>query len=161
MPDGNSIVFHDTPGSGEGGAIKVVDLKTSQVSTIPDSDDMFAPVTSPDGRYISATSVDGQKLMLFDFALKKWSELAKMNVGFTDWSSDGKYLYFDTGLSDNPGVYRLRLSDRKIERVADLKGLRRSVSVWIPWSGVAPDGSPLLVRDISSQEVYALDLEAP
>ena len=70
-------------------------------------------------------------------------------------------MYFDTGLRDNPGVYRVRVSDRKIERVADLKGLRRSVSVWIPWSGVAPDGSPLLVRDISSQEVYALDLEAP
>ena len=64
-------------------------------------------------------------------------------------------------MSDNPGVYRVHVSDRKIERVADLKGLRRTVSAWIPWSGVAPDGSPLLVRDISSQEVYALDFEAP
>src|SRR6202011_5098326 len=135
----------------------VFDLKTVRVSTIPDSNDMFAPVSSPDGRYISATSVDGQKLMLFDFTTQKWSELVKMNVGFTDWSKDGKYVYFDTGLSDNPGVYRVRVSDRKTERVADLKGLRRSVSFWIPWSGVTPDGSPLLVRDISSQEVYALD----
>ncbi|MGA8313738.1 MAG: protein kinase [Terriglobales bacterium] len=161
MPDGNSILIHDSSGSGGDSGLKVVELKTARVSTIPDSGEMFAPVASPDGRYVSATSVDGQKLMLFEFATQKWSELAKMNVGFTDWSSDGKYVYFDTGLGDNPGVYRVRVSDRKIERVADLKGLRRTVNAWIPWSGVAPDGSPLLVRDISSQEVYALDFEAP
>lgn len=161
LPDGNSIVFHDAFGSGGSGAVRVIELKTAKVSTIPDSDNKFGPVASPDGHYIAATSVDGQKLMLFDFASKKWSELVKMNVGFTDWSSDGKYVYFDTGLSDDPAVYRVRVSDRKVERVADLKGLRRTVSAWIPWSGVTPDGSPLLVRDISSQEVYALDFEAP
>ena len=161
MPDGNSILIHDSSGSGGDSGLKVVELKTARVSTIPGSSELFAPVASPDGRYISATSIDGQKLMLFEFATQKWSELAKMNVGFTDWSRDGKYVYFDTGLSDNPGVYRVRVSDRKIERVADLKGLRRTVNAWIPWSGVAPDGSPLLVRDISSQEVYALDFEAP
>jgi hypothetical protein len=27
--------------------------------------------------------------------------------------------------------------------------------------GLTPDGSPLLMRDIGSQEVYALDFEAP
>jgi len=32
---------------------------------------------------------------------------------------------------------------------------------WNAWSGVTPDGAPLLLRDIGSQEVYALDLEAP
>jgi eukaryotic-like serine/threonine-protein kinase len=159
-PDGNSIVFHDTPGGG-GGVVKIVNLKTLQVTTIPDSKDLFAPVRSPDGGYLSATSVDGQKLMLFDFATRKWSELVKMNVGFTDWSRDGKYVYFDTGLSDNPALYRVRVTDRKVERVTDLKGVRRTVFAWIPWSGVTPDGSPLVVRDISSQEVYALDFEAP
>jgi hypothetical protein len=29
------------------------------------------------------------------------------------------------------------------------------------WSGLAPDGSALFVRDLSTQEVYALDLELP
>jgi Tol biopolymer transport system component len=82
-------------------------------------------------------------------------------VGFTDWSKDSKYIYFDTGLSEDPAVYRVRVADRKLERMADLKGLRRLVFAWTPWSGVTPDGSPLLLRDISSQEVYALDFEAP
>ena len=48
-----------------------------------------------------------------------------------------------------------------LERVADLKGFRRVVFAWIPWSGITPDGAPLLLRDISSQEVYALDLDTP
>ena len=30
-----------------------------------------------------------------------------------------------------------------------------------PWSGIAPDGSPLLVRDISNEEIYSLDLQLP
>ena len=29
------------------------------------------------------------------------------------------------------------------------------------WSGLTPDGAPLLLRDIGTQEVYALDFEEP
>ena len=68
-----------------------------------------------------------------------------MGVGFTDWSKDGKYIYFDTELSEE-AVYRVRVADRKLERAADLKGLRRLVFAWTPWSGLTPDGSPLLLQ---------------
>jgi Tol biopolymer transport system component len=160
LADGKHIVFQDNVGAKKS-AVRLLDLTSSQVSTLPDSDGMVFAVCSPDGRYIAATSLEGRKLMLFDFSTQKWSELLKTDVGFTDWSNDGKYIYFDTGLSENPAIYRLRVADRKLERVADLKGLRRAVSSWTPWSGVTPDGSPLLVRDIGSQEVYALDFDAP
>lgn len=29
------------------------------------------------------------------------------------------------------------------------------------WTGVAPDGSPILRRDLSIQEIYALDVDLP
>jgi hypothetical protein len=51
--------------------------------------------------------------------------------------------------------------DHKAERVADLKGFRRLVFGWLPWSGVTHDDAPLLLREISAQDVYALDFEAP
>jgi Tol biopolymer transport system component len=160
-PDGNSIVFVDAAGTLTLRAVKVINLKASQVTTIPDSEGLLLSLCSPDGRYIAATSVDGQKLKLFDFKLQKWSDLLKTNVGRISWSRDSKYIYFDTGLSAEPVFYSVRVDDRKVERVADFKGFRRVVSAWIPWSGVTPDGAPLLMRDLSTQEVYALDFEAP
>jgi eukaryotic-like serine/threonine-protein kinase len=161
MPDGHSIVFYDASGTSAPSALKIVDLKTLQVTTIPDSDSLFHPVASPDGRHIAAASVDGQMLMLFDFGTHKWSEPLKMNVGFASWSRDSKYIYFDTGLSGEPAFYRVRVTDRKLERVADLKGFRRMIVFGLPWSGITPDGEPLLLRDIGTQEIYALDFEAP
>jgi len=64
-------------------------------------------------------------------------------------------------LSEGPAFYRVRIADRKVERLANLKGFRRVVFGGFPWSGITPDGAPLLLRDTSSQEVYALDFESP
>jgi Tol biopolymer transport system component len=86
--------------------IKSCDLNTLKVSTLPDSHELYWPALSPDGRYVVATTVDGQKLMLFDSASQKWSELTKASIGFTQWSADNKYVYFDTGFGANPAVYR-------------------------------------------------------
>jgi hypothetical protein len=47
------------------------------------------------------------------------------------------------------------------EMVADLVGEHRFGGRWGLWSGVAPDGSGLFVRDASSQEIYALDVDLP
>ena len=160
-PDGNSLVFLDTNGTGQPGVLKMVNINTRQVTAFRESKDLVAPGTSPDGRYLAGSSIDGKTLFLFDFSTSKWSELLKTDVGWTNWSMDGKYIYFDTGLGEKPAVFRVRVADRKVERIADLKGFRRVVFGWLPWSGVTPDGEPLLLRDVSSQEVYALDFEAP
>ena len=158
---GDSIVFTEGLGAEVGGVVKRMNINTAQVSMLPEAKNLYAPHASPDGHFIAGASVDGQALWLFDLSSKKWSELLQMNVGSTSWSPDSKYIYFDTGLSENPAFYRVRVADRKLERIADLKGFRRVVFGWLPWSGVTPDGAPLLPRDISSQEVYALDFEAP
>lgn len=155
-------MFRDAGGPAVPGAsLKIVELKNLQVSRLAAPEDIILPVASPDGRYVAASSVDGQKLMLLDLSTRNWSELLKMNVGFPNWSPNSKYIYFDTGLSENPAVYRVRLVDRKLERQADLRGFRQVVFLGFPWSGVTPDGAPLLLRDVSSQEVYALDFETP
>ncbi len=162
-PDGRSILFDDTAGpfGMTQRALYSLDLKTSKVSTVLDSSQILWPALSPDGHYLVGASQDGQHLMLFDFAVRNWSELASANIGFTQWSSDGKSVYFDTGSSTDPAIYRVRLVDHELERIASLKDFRRVVTPWISWSGLTPDGSPLLMRDIGTQEVYALDFEAP
>ena len=99
--------------------------------------------------------------MLFDRASARWTELSNMCIGYPSWSHDGQYLYFDTTLTDDPAFFRIRISDRKLERVVSLKGVRRFWGELGQWTGLAPDDSPLLVRDTSSQEIYALDWQAP
>jgi hypothetical protein len=54
---------------------------------------------------------------------------------------------------------RIRIRDRKIEEVADLKNFRQT-GYWSVWLGMAPDDSPLLLRDTGTQDVYALDWQA-
>src|SRR5262249_52085763 len=156
---GTYVVF--ARNDSESSDLRILDLQTSQVATITGSENLTFPVCSPDGRFIAATDREGKKLMLFDLTAQKWSELVKMDVGISEWSADGRYVYFDTGLGNDPGLYGLQVSEGKLERLGSLKGLRRQIFSGFPWLGVAPDGSPILLRDTSSQEVYALDFEEP
>ena len=75
-------------------------------------------------------------------------------------SHDGRYIYFDTTLSEDPAFFRVRISDHKLERLLSLNELPRYWGPFGTWTGLAPDDSLLLDRDISSQEIYALDWQA-
>jgi len=168
-PDGESIVLslhnagvslHDQANGSSG--ISILDLKTEKVSDLPGAENLFSPRWSPNGKYIAAISTDSKKLMLFDRASARWTELANMTIGYPSWSHDGQYLYFDTTLNDDPAFFRIRISDRKLDRLVSLKGVQRFwAELGGQWTGLAPDDSLLLVRDTSSQEIYALDFQAP
>jgi len=163
-PDGKSVVLR----LGSGGSLEthpsgivIYDLETRKISPLPDTQQLFSPRWSPDGRYIAALTTDSLKLMLLDRATQKWQELASIPIGYPSWSQDGEYLYFDTSLSEDAAFQRVRISDHKLERLFSLKGIRRFWGEFGSWTGLAPDDTPLLVRDISSQEIYALDWQAP
>jgi len=53
------------------------------------------------------------------------------------------------------------LGQRRPELVVQLSDLKRYRGVPSIWSGITPDGSPLFLRDVSTDEIYALDLELP
>jgi hypothetical protein len=76
------------------------------------------------------------------------------------WSKDSAYFYFDT-FGEDPAFCRVRIADRKVERLVSLKGIRRPYAFIGPFSGLSPDGSLLIVRDTGTQEIYALDLQLP
>jgi serine/threonine protein kinase/Tol biopolymer transport system component len=158
--DGTAITFNDLSEPGHS-TIRLVDLKTMQTTNIPDSDKLIAPLRSPDGQHLVATTVAGDKLLLFTFATRKWSELATTTIGSLEWSADSEFVYFDNGFSTDQAVYRVRISDQKIEQVAGLRDFRRVVTPWNTWFGLTPEGAPLFMHDVGSQEVYALDFEAP
>ena len=120
-PDGSKIVF----GGGineDSSAIHVLDVGSHQISDLPKSQGYFGPRWSPDGRYVAAMPRDTLSIVLFDFQTRKWSELTRAPLGFPNWSADGKYIYF-LRIPENPAVLRVRISDHKVEEVANLKGL--------------------------------------
>jgi hypothetical protein len=78
-----------------------------------------------------------------------------------EWTNDGKSILFDTLLVQDPAFYRLRLSDLHLDTIVKIGDVRRYYGPFGPWTGIAPDGSPLLVRDISNEEIYSLDLQLP
>ncbi len=162
-PDGASLVFGENALSNQGSAIYVLDLKTRNASKLPGSDGLFSPRWSPDGHYVVATTLDSLKFMLYDFSTRKWTELvtAKGFVSYPNWSHDGRYLFFHGIIEDEQGYYCVQISDRKLESILALKGFQAAPGDFGNWSGLAPDGSPLFVRDASIQEIYALDWEAP
>jgi len=150
-PDGNKIVFGgrvtepDSP-------IRILDMNSHQVSTIPGSRGLFSPRWSPDGRFLVALPGDSHTLMLFDFNTQKWQDLGTGVAAYPNWSHNGEYVYFDSTTS----VMRLRLLDRKVEQVVDRKNVR--LIGWLGvWLGLAPDDSPLQLRDVGTQDIYSLD----
>jgi serine/threonine protein kinase/Tol biopolymer transport system component len=152
--DGTKIVFGNGPTRPKS-TIRLLDLKTHQLSTLPGSIGLYSPRWSPNGRYIAAMNSDSRSLMLFDFQNQKWTEIAKISMGFPNWSKNSDYLYF-LHEEDQPSVMRVRISDKKLERLADLKNFRQG-GFWSVWLGMAPDDSPLLMRDVGTQEIYSLD----
>jgi len=103
-------------------------------------------------------SRDALKMVLFDFKTGKWSDLsAGIPFGFPNWSSDGQYVYF-VRFPENAAVFRIRISDKKLEQVVALKDFTPA-GYFAVWLGLAPDGSPLMLRDAGTQDVYSIDLE--
>ena len=160
-PDGKSLAFGENSLNNQGSAIYVLDLKTRTPTKLPGSDGLYSPRWSPAGRYLAAIPLDSLKLMLFDFTTRKWTELANLFVAYPTWSRDGRYLYFDGILDNQESYFRVQISDGKLERIFSLKGFQAAGGAFGNWSGLAPDESPLVVRDASIQEIYALDWEHP
>jgi Tol biopolymer transport system component len=164
-PDGNSLIFGGI-GIGSAPKIYLVDLRTAHVSIIPGSEGMFSPRMSPDGRFIAAMDSPGsRKLLLFDQQTHKWTALLDGTVaglGWPQWSADSRYIYFGgTSGTQEFSFYRVGIANHKLERVATIEIPEGATGRWSPWMGVTPDGSPLVLRDLSIQEIYALDVDLP
>ena len=157
-PAGDNLVF----GGGVGdpaSTIRILNLASHQVSTLPESQGLYSPRWSPDGRYILGMNIDSGKLVLFDSQLQKWTELGEGVFAYPTWSNDGKYAYA-MDLRGKGAVLRIRISDHKLEQVVDLTNFI-SVGGFGTTLALTSDDSPLLLRDAGTQDVYALDWEEP
>lgn len=156
--DGSRILFggRERDPSAE---LRILDVKTNAISAVPGSKGLCVPRWSPDGRHIVAQSQDEKSLLMFDFQTQKWRELASGMDGFPTFSKDGSFVYV---FGPNPpgGVYRIRVSDAQVNKVTDLKNMS-TVGYYGRELALTPDDSLLLLRDVGTQDVYALDWAVP
>jgi eukaryotic-like serine/threonine-protein kinase len=162
-PDGSLLAFGANPflqRAPNKVIIHVLDVKTHRISTLPGSEGLWSPRWSPDGNYLAALSTGNQKLMFYDLQTHGQTKLATGDLGYPSWSHDSEFVYFDT-IGSDPAFFRVRIRDRKVDRIVSLNDIRRTLGTFGPWTGLGPDDSLLMQRVAGSNEIYALDWDAP
>ena len=158
-PDGTRIVFAPFPWDvpEEETGIRIYDFATQQVTALPDSQGLFSPRWSPDGRYIVALRSHSAGLMLYEIRSGSWRQLSDLPAGFPAWSSDSKHVYvYVPG-----GIYRVPVGGGESELIAPLTGVPL-VGIEGPYGlSLGPGDRPIVVRDAGLHEVYALQVELP
>ncbi len=103
--------------------VKVYDLVTHQITTIPGSKDLDSARWSPDGQWLSGLNIDTTELLVFNFKTQRWTSVEKGNNDYPNWSHHGGFLYFLHGDVDT-GIFRVKPTGGAAERVVDLTGFR-------------------------------------
>jgi serine/threonine protein kinase/Tol biopolymer transport system component len=164
-PDGSSLAFGGQAVSEKDAAsvnaIRLLDLRTRRVSVVPGSKGLWSPRWSPTGDRLAAMSNDGNELFVYNFSTQEWTGLAKASFGYPTWSHNGDAIFFLNHLAGGDKVMRVSAAEHKLEEVVDLKNFHGAPFLVGYWFGLAPDDSPLLVRDAGIWDFHALSLTLP
>ena len=159
-PDGEKVLF------AQGAALvapdddlRILDLVSGQVTVVPGSSGMFSPRWSPDGRFILALFADGRhSLPLFDVKTQKWSMVPVSGVAqFPCFSRNSRYIYF-LRVGRDQGVIRIPVIGGNEEHIIDMSNWHITGSLSFSMT-LDPTDAPLVLRDVGSDDIYALTLE--
>ncbi|MGH9396531.1 MAG: winged helix-turn-helix domain-containing protein [Terriglobia bacterium] len=163
-PDGQSILYDEPLYRRDVSQMFIhrLDLRTRKIREIPGSGGSWTARLSPDGRYIATLDATPTANPHHLYILDSVTGQQKLVVTVPDiseptWSRDGQYVYFAQISTSMPALFRVRVYDGKLECLASLSGFPAAGV----WTGVAPDGSPLLLRSTPTHELYALRVQLP
>jgi serine/threonine protein kinase/Tol biopolymer transport system component len=160
LPDGRIVYGRDVL-RGQDVAIQIADRNAKATTKLEGSEGMFSPRVSPDGRYIAALTANSTKLVLYSIASRTWKEWVyePANVGYPSWSADSKYIYYQN-LSQTPTIKRIKVGESSPEVMIDLRSLQRYQALGF-WTALTPENNSMFVRDMSTDEIYSMDIHLP
>jgi serine/threonine protein kinase len=161
-PDGKSIYFNDYPIAGHL-RIRILDLETRKVSTMPGSDGYYAPLWSPDGQYLAGIQNPPKSLAIYSVKTKQWKQLKvfELDWGFFVWAPDSKSLYLMRGpeeaaTGEQTGIYRLMVPDGKWELFANFTGMNPLLGGVQDFVSITPEGNIASMSDASVTQIYQM-----
>lgn len=158
-PDGRKIVYSTCPtlGASANCDLRVLDLASGESALIAGSKGLLVPRCSPDGRFIAAMTLDAMGMKVLDMKSGAWSNLDTGSVAFPEWSHDSRYIYYLQWKGD-AALARMHPGDPQPERIADVT-TEHFTGFYTSWMSLDSTDTPLLLRDMGSDEIYALTLE--
>ncbi|HSU67198.1 MAG TPA: winged helix-turn-helix domain-containing protein [Tepidisphaeraceae bacterium] len=137
--------------------IRVLHVETGELESITDTEKLFSPRWSPDEKQILAMEVNTAKLRILDAAKGEWRPLTEYGVGYPKWSRDGKYIYGVDVSRSAAEALRIEVATGAREEIARADFRMIENSNW--WLGWTDNWEPLVVRDLSSTQVYRIDMD--
>jgi eukaryotic-like serine/threonine-protein kinase len=180
-PSGDALAYGPSAVDAGNGktALHIVNLRTHETREVPGSQGLFSARWSPDGRYLVALSPKGEDLMLYDFGRQSWQtlivasdprvtggsagELHEHGIALPEWSADSRRIDFSVLTGQKVLADQIGLADRKVTTIVDMASGSHLVWDIISgiWTGAGPDGSHYALRDISTEQIYALEMKWP
>lgn len=161
-PNGDRLVFAPFPWQvpPEETGIRILELGTGKLTFLAGSQWLYSPRWSPDGRYLFALHRDGT-VRLYDFIRGAWvwSEPPPIQGGFPAWSRDSRFVYLFHAFTEDRGIYRVAIPSGGVEKVASLLGIDVAGLLGPYGLSLAPDDSPIILRDLSIQEIFTVHLD--
>jgi len=147
------LVYGDFPDGDAHRIMKlhVFDSRTHKVSVLARSEGLWTARCSPDGKYLAALRQDSTGLLISRWGSSDWLQvLASTNLDDLNWSADSKRLLV---LRSRHLLTTLDFSGDHVRDIADVATFPYASEQWF---GLAPDGSVLGLRGVTSREVYSV-----
>jgi eukaryotic-like serine/threonine-protein kinase len=160
-PDGTKVLFDWGGPSSKPGKrdLRILDVNSRLVQIVPGSAGFWSSRWSPDGRYLAALAYPHMPILrIFDITTEQWTAVPTSgDVEFPCFSHDSRFIYF-LRYGRDQGVFRIPVTGGKEEREVDMTNWH--LTGYFGYSmTLDPTDAPLVLRDVGSNDIYALTLE--
>lgn len=162
-PDGRALVFGrvNDPLGKETAArkLEVLHLDTGTVDEVPQSDGLFSPRWSPDGKFIAALSLDQRQVKLFNVATRQWTTLPVHSGADPVWSPDSRFLYLHESLDPAQPIDRVSIPDGTVQQLIRMNDSPDQEAASYVFAGLTRTNEPLIVEQRFTGNMYSIDLK--